>query len=415
MRPGTKYLLASGAGAANTLNAYRPFVRSGVGVVPVMAAGLVTSEMPLQAIAWQMAATTVFAGKGALSTLGGRLGLALSAASWLGLANLHRVARHSADVLERALMDELGSSYRDHLVHVPLPPKDVVLTRRQVVFPSPGRRRPYVAGSDVSYGEFGKRNHLDVWARADLPSDGGAPVLLQIHGGAWVAGNKRGQAHPLLGHLTEQGWVCVAINYRLSPKADWPAHVIDIKRAITWVKQNIVRYGGDPGFIAITGGSAGGHLSSLAALTGNIPEFQPGFEEADTKIQAAVPLYGVYDFVDEEALGVPDTHDFIAKYILKSTLVDEAERWKQASPAYWVHRDAPPFMVVHGKNDVFARAAQARWFADLLRKDSGAPVVYAELPLAQHGFDFLHSVRTVQTVQAIERFLAFVRAKGNDR
>ncbi|MCY0609649.1 hypothetical protein OVV29_29285, partial [Klebsiella pneumoniae] len=55
-------------------------------------------------------------------------------------------------------------------------------------------------------------------------------------------------------------------------------------------------YGGDPDFIAITGGSAGGHLSSLAPLTPNDPRFQAGFEEADIRVQAAVPFYGVYDF-----------------------------------------------------------------------------------------------------------------------
>ena len=60
-----------------------------------------------------------------------------------------------------------------------------------------------------------------------------------------------------------------------------------VKRALAWVKQHIAEYGGDPDFIAITGGSAGGHLSSLAALTPNYPQFQPGFEDADTRVQAA--------------------------------------------------------------------------------------------------------------------------------
>ncbi|MBL7660064.1 alpha/beta hydrolase, partial [Escherichia coli] len=92
------------------------------------------------------------------------------------------------------------------------------------------------------------------------------------------------------------GWICVAINYRHSPRNTWPDHILDVKRALAWVKAHISEYGGDPDFIAITGGSAGGHLSSLAALTPNDPRFQPGFEEADTRVQAAVPFYGVYDF-----------------------------------------------------------------------------------------------------------------------
>ena len=98
-----------------------------------------------------------------------------------------------------------------------------------------------------------------------------APVLLQIHGGGWTIGNKRQQALPLMMHLSRRGWVCVAANYRLSPRATFPDHLIDVKQALRWIRENIAEYGGDPGFVAITGGSAGGHLSALAALTGESP------------------------------------------------------------------------------------------------------------------------------------------------
>ena len=87
-----------------------------------------------------------------------------------------------------------------------------------------------------------------------------APVLLQIHGGGWTIGDKRQQALPLMMHLSRRGWICVAANYRLSPRATFPEHLIDVKQALRWVRENIAEYGGDPGFVAITGGSAGGHL-----------------------------------------------------------------------------------------------------------------------------------------------------------
>ncbi|OOK65057.1 alpha/beta hydrolase fold family protein [Mycobacterium kansasii] len=61
----------------------------------------------------------------------------------------------------------------------------------------------------------------------------------------------------------------------VSPLHTWPAHIVDVKRALAWVKENIAAYGGDPDFVAISGGSAGGHLSALAALTPNEPRFQP--------------------------------------------------------------------------------------------------------------------------------------------
>src|SRR4029079_7157142 len=131
-------------------------------------------------------------------------------------------------------------------------------------------RTRYRAARDIAYGEFGARNQLDVWKRADLEAGARAPVLFQVHGGAWTMGRKEGQAEPLMAHLAERGWVCVTANYRLSPSATWPDHIVDVKRALAWTKANIAGYGGDPGFIVITGGSAGGHLCALAALTAHL-------------------------------------------------------------------------------------------------------------------------------------------------
>jgi acetyl esterase/lipase len=407
---GTKYLVASIGGAANTLNAHRPLATSGIGIPPVWISATPTSELPLHAIAWQQAATAAFAVKGALRTRSGRLGVAISIASWAGLLHLHRVAQNSRGVLERALVDGLGPTYRNAYAGAPFLPADLTFTHQQRLIPRPGQRNPYSLASDLSYGEFGESNLLDIWARPDLPLDRRAPVLLQVHGGSWTMGSKRGQAHPLMRHLAQQGWICVAINYRLSPKSDWPAAIVDVKRAIAWVKGNISDYGGDPHFIAITGGSAGGHLSALAALTPEVSEFQPGFETVNTRVQAAVPLYGAYDLVDDDSLGAPGTHEFLSKKVFKTTLSEDRDRWELASPVYQIGPDAPPFMILQGANDVIARATQARRFAETLQRASRAPVVYAELPVAQHGFESVSSTRTAHTVSAIERFLAHTRA-----
>ncbi len=91
--------------------------------------------------------------------------------------------------------------------------------------------------------------------------------MVYVHGGAWIIGDKREQGKPMMFELVARGWVCVAINYRLSPKGTWPDHIVDVKKALAWVKEHIAEYGGDPAFVAISGGSAGGHLCALAALT----------------------------------------------------------------------------------------------------------------------------------------------------
>lgn len=406
MEPGSAYLLASAVGAANTANARRAFARQGPGSLPSFATGALTSELPLHTIALQALATAVFARRGALRTGAGKVGLALSVASWANLVSQYRLAQRSGDVLEEALVSELGADYRSRMASICPAVQDPPLTRLQLALPRPGQRRKFAASIDVAYGDAGKRNLLDIWHRSDLAADTKAPVIIQVHGGAWVLGEKETQALPLLTRLAERGWVCVAINYRLSPRATWPDHIADVKRAIAWVKDNIADHGGDPDFVAITGGSAGGHLSSLAALTAGDPSFQPGFEQADTTLQAAVPMYGVYDFTNSDGTGRTDMTDFLEKYVFKVGMADARDPWEQASPMSRVGPDAPPFFIIHGTNDSLVPIEQGRAFADLLRKESDSPVVFAELPGAQHAFDVLGSVRATHTVRAMERFLA---------
>ena len=74
-------------------------------------------------------------------------------------------------------------------------------------------------------------------------------------------GSKNEQALPLMNHMALRGWICVSTDYRLSPTSTFPEAIIDCKEALAWIKENIAEYGGDPEFIVVTGGSAGGHLS----------------------------------------------------------------------------------------------------------------------------------------------------------
>ncbi|MDX1649773.1 MAG: alpha/beta hydrolase [Myxococcota bacterium] len=257
----------------------------------------------------------------------------------------------------------------------------------------------------------GKRHLLDVYA----PASGvrGAPVLLQIHGGGWVIGHKREQALPLMLHLAARGWVCVAANYRLSPKATFPDHLIDCKRALAWVRAHVAEHGGDPDFVVVTGGSAGGHLSALLALTPNDPEYQPGFEEVDTRVQGCVPFYGVYDLAGELAHPHHEGFErFWARTVLKRPLAEDPDAYRRASPVLRIGPHAPPFFVVHGTHDTLVPVEEARGFVQRLREVSHEPVAYAELPGAQHAFEVFHSIRTRHVVHGVARFLAAVRVRA---
>jgi len=168
-------------------------------------------------------------------------------------------------------------------------------------------------------------------------------VLLQVPGGAWVIGMRRPQAYPLMSHLAARGWVCVSIGYRVSPRHTWPDHIVDVKRALAWVKENIADYGGDPNFVAITGGSAGGHLTALAALTPNDPKYQPGFEEADTSVAAAVPVYGRYDWFSTTGEGRREFVGLLEKLVVKQEFGTHRDIYLDASPIRRLRADAPPF------------------------------------------------------------------------
>jgi acetyl esterase/lipase len=410
--PRTRFLLSSAASAAVTANALRPVSRFGPGASLEFLLGMPTAELPLHAAAFQGTLALLSGRGGGVGGWRGAAGMGLVAASAAGLWRLHRDGQQAQEVLEQALIDGLGEDYQTRigLEHGPLPP--VPLTHRSVLLPDLRTRRRYVAPTarNLPYGEAGRRNHLDVWRRTDHPADARAPVLVQVHGGAWVMGQKEGQAHPLMAHLAERGWVCVTINYRLSPRATWPDHIVDVKRAIAWTRANIGQHGGDPANVVITGGSAGGHLAALAALTPGLPAFQPGFEDADTSVTAAVPVYGVYDFTNRDGVAIRALEQLLHSRVFKTALADDRASWELASPLSHVGPDAPAFFLLHGTNDTVVPVEQGRSFASLLREVSRQPVVFAELPRAQHAFDVVPSVRVHHTVHAVERFLAVVRS-----
>ncbi len=411
------FLVVTLIGAWFTFNAYIPQRRSGPLIVPSFFAGWLTSELSAHHFAWQLVATVFFGAAGALGSWPGWVGLGITLLSWAGLLALVPISQRAEPVVESALAGALGSDYRAAIL-----PE---IAERMAAPDLPGRRlvpfllfdRDVRVTRDVPYLDDDDPKHrLDVYApRAGAAT---APVLLQVHGGGWVIGNKREQALPLMNHLAVRGWVCVASNYRLSPRATFPDHLIDLKRALCWIREHIAEHGGDPDFVAVTGGSAGGHLSSLLALTANDPEYQPGFEAADTGVRAAVPFYGVYDFTNHYGLQAQKgIESFLERHVMKKKLADDPDAYRHASPMHRIHPDAPPFFVIHGSHDSLASVEEARHFATLLCETSKSPVAYAEIPGAQHAFEVFHSARTSHVVRAVDRFLghtwsAYLRERG---
>lgn len=199
-------------------------------------------------------------------------------------------------------------------------------------------------------------------------------------------------------------------DYQLSPKVKYPGHLVDCKRALVWIREHAEEYNVDPNFIVVTGGSAGGHLCALVALTQQDPALQPGFEDADTSVQAAVPFYGVYDLTDRQGYNGKQFTDLLTKTVMGVTINDQPDAWAAYSPIDRITDEAPPMMVIHGDKDVLVPVEGARDFVAALSNTSRNPVVYAELHGAQHAFEIFSSFRTVNAVQAVERFLNHIHA-----
>ena len=161
--------------------------------------------------------------------------------------------------------------------------------------------------------------------------------------------------------------------------------MIDVKKVIAWARAHASEHGGDPDRIVLAGSSFGARLATLAGFTTNDPAFQPGFEQADTTVAAVVGLYGYY--------GGIESRDSLP-----------------SSPFDYAERDSPPLLVVHGDQDTLTSPNTARALVERARSASANPVVYAELPGAQHSFDLLSSIRFEAVIDGIKVFAASIAA-----
>jgi acetyl esterase/lipase len=408
------FLAVALLGLGLTVNAVRPWPtlwpRIGLGFFPAW----LTSELALHQLVAQASVALAFVAFGALHAWPGQAGAALALLSCGGLATLFLGSLRDGARVRASLKASIGEL--DDLRGPDGEPLRWGLEPRQLLFPfwmkEPGVERL----RNIPYIDDGRSRHrLDIYR--PLGGAKRAPVMLQIHGGGWVVGDKAQQGQLLVNRLAAAGWVCAAINYRLGPKDTWPAQIIDCKRALAWVREHIAEYGGDPDFVVVTGGSAGGHLCSLLALTPNEPRFQPGFEDADTSVQGFVPFYGVYDWTNR--FGTRGRLNrfamFLEQLVVKQRLSDAPEVFDDASPMSHVDGDIPPVLVFHGTNDSLAPVEDARHFVHMLEERSKDTVVYIELPGAHHAFEVFASVRAMHAIRGVEAFAAWLAANRHQR
>jgi acetyl esterase/lipase len=192
-----------------------------------------------------------------------------------------------------------------------------------------------------------------------------------------------------------------------------PDAIVDVKLALAWIREHITEFGGDPDRIIVSGGSAGGHLAAMAALTVNDPEYQPGFESADTSVLACVPLYPPTDLLALFDIGSRLTRRMVARattWVFGAAPAEDPERYRRLSPITHVRPGLVPFLVVQGTGDNLVPSRQTRAFAERLRAQPGQQVIYVELPGAPHAFEVFHSLRAEAAASAVHRFCASIVA-----
>ncbi|WP_207910255.1 alpha/beta hydrolase [Anseongella ginsenosidimutans] len=347
--------------------------------------GYLFNELPFLVFFWLFTSTLSAFQQHIVNSPAGWIAFGLAVLATIGLAVIVKRQLRADQSVCQALNDRLGAGWRDAIDTR----MAALLEQRPsfscILFAPFFVSRPSVKRvANIAYGDAGKWNLLDVYHHRDLPPN--CPTLIYLHGGAFRSGWKNREALPLLYRLANQGWLCISANYRLSPAARFPDHLIDLKKVIAWVREYGGRYGADPATIFTAGSSAGGCLAVMAALTPNDPAFQPDFEHTDTSVAAAISLYGYYGSV---TAGGPNP----------------------SSPLAYVRPDAPPVFMVHGYQDTIVIVEDARNFARKLQLASSSPVVYAELPGAQHTFDLFHSLRFEAVIDGIEAFAAWVRSR----
>jgi acetyl esterase/lipase len=268
-------------------------------------------------------------------------------------------------------------------------------TQRNDLFPRP--TVPFADGvtalPDIEYSNLmGYRPLLlDLY----IPRAGAAhPLVIWIHGGGWSRGDSRGNGAitnfpAALAELAARGYVVASVNYRLSGEAKFPAQIQDVNAAIAYLKTNSARYRIDPARVLLWGGSAGGHLAALAALTCGAAEYAPDSNtgrlsrkearaakapEVSTCVQGAVIWYGVSEI-----------GGFQSENVTSLMGCDCADKMAMASPVNRVTAKAPPMLLVHGTADTEVPVAQSHVLEARL-KASGVPVQALYLPDVDHGF-----------------------------
>jgi len=380
--------------------------RKGIFAAFAYPVGWAAGELPAQAIVLEAALLALLKWWGWPRTHG----LSVVIAAFAVLVVLENVVLVLIAFYSRRTVRRAMSTSPRRPLEIPRPREDLFGAWWRTVLQIPFHPRHMQIIRNVAYGPE-PRNRLDIWRLSTTPAN--APVVFYIHGGAWTFGDKREQGRPMLHEFVERGWIAVVCNYRLAPRHPWPAQMLDVTRTLLWIKKNIANHGGDPDRIVVSGGSAGGHLASLLALSANDPTWRPTDIEglADWSVRGCMSFYGVLEMTGDDVhwhgLG-KGLLILLEGRVVQLRFDENQDLYRAMSPMEKIDVDSPPFLVIQGGNDTLVDVNVARDFVMKFRDTALAPIYYVELPFTQHAFDVTASPRTSATTRAAVAFATSV-------
>ncbi|MFA6564418.1 MAG: alpha/beta hydrolase [Verrucomicrobiia bacterium] len=217
---------------------------------------------------------------------------------------------------------------------------------------------------DVDYLGPDRKEKADLYLPAEVPKGWRCPGVVIIHGGGWSGGDKDAAREINIGTtLAQHGYVCMNINYVLATKgtitATWPQNLHDCKTAVRWLRKNAERLQLDPDHIGAIGGSAGGHLTAMLAVTGPESGLDPAgpYGEYSCRVQAAVDLYGPTMWFSTRDLAM-----------FRKKRSEAPELYRQAAPMTHVDKNDPPILILHGTADKTVPVSDSEAFTAALKK-----------------------------------------------
>lgn len=202
------------------------------------------------------------------------------------------------------------------------------------------------------------------------------PAMIVIHGGGWTGGQKSGMVAQWVRRYLEKGFVVANVEYRLAAVATAPAAVEDALKAANFFLDHAKEYGADPKRVAVTGGSAGGHLALMVGMTPKSAKLGK-----PVKVRAVVNFYGITD-VDDQLHG-PNMRKYAVTWVPEGP--DRTALARRVSPMTYVRRDLPPILTVHGDADATVPYEHGVNLTKALT-EAGAKTEMISVPKGPHGF-----------------------------